>query len=215
MHFNLFKAFALMSLAGSLVAGANFSFSGSLATDDASQLFTFTLVSTSTVTLRTYSYAGGIDASGVTIPRGGFDPVLAVFDSTGLLINENDDGNSNVPADPVTGQQWDSYLQTTLAAGNYTVALTQYDNFAIGPTLNNGFFNTGNPHFTSSFGCTHGAFCDLTGANRTSAWEFDALGVSSATVNAVPEPGLPSLLATGIVCIGVLRRGKLWNRRSR
>ena len=37
---------------------------------------------TSTVTLQTYGYAGGTNAAGQVIAQGGFDPILALFDST-------------------------------------------------------------------------------------------------------------------------------------
>lgn len=91
----------VLALLGATAALAdNFSFQGTFTKDDNVQLFTFNVGSTSTVTLRTWSYAGGVDAAGVTIPRGGFDPILALFDSTGAYINQNDDGTSaEVPAE--------------------------------------------------------------------------------------------------------------------
>src|SRR3982751_233206 len=127
------KALGLGILAASLASAANFSFQGSLTRDDQVQLFTFSVGSASTVTLRTWSYAGGVNAAGTTIARGGFDPILALFNSSGALINENDDGDSNVPADSVTGSNFDTYLQSVLNPGTYTVSVMQYDNFANGP----------------------------------------------------------------------------------
>ena len=211
LRFKLVKALILAALAGSLATATDFSFSGSLAADDSIQLFRFTLAATDTLTLRTYSYAGGVNQAGNIISGGGFDPILSLFDSAGALINENDDGHSHVPADPVTGQQWDSYLTTTLAAGTYTVSLTQYDNFPNGPNLSNGFIRTGDPNFTSEFGCTNGRFCDLTSDNRTPNWAFDVLGANSAViVNTAPEPGVPALTGVGMLLIIVFRRGKCW-----
>src|SRR3954449_4659978 len=124
------KALGLGILAASLASAANFSFQGSLTRDDQVQLFTFSVGSASTVTLRTWSYAGGVNAAGATIARGGFDPILALFDSTGARINQNDDGNSNVPADSVTTAHFDTFLQSVLGPGVYTVSVMEYDNFA-------------------------------------------------------------------------------------
>src|SRR5688572_11867502 len=78
---------------------ANFSFTGNLSDPNQELLFNFDVGVASTVTLRTYSYAGGTNAAGQVIPGGGFDPILALFNSSGLLINQNDDGGcSAVPA---------------------------------------------------------------------------------------------------------------------
>src|SRR5215471_14280681 len=67
---------------------ANFSFTGSLSTDDQVQMFNFNVGSTSSVTLRSWSYAGGTNSAGSTIARGGFDPILALFNSSGSLITQ-------------------------------------------------------------------------------------------------------------------------------
>ena len=208
MYRNPIRALILSLIAGSLATAADFSFSGSLAADNDIQLFRFSLASTNSITLRTYSYAGGTNQLGAAVPRGGFDPVLALFDSTGTLINEDDDGYANVPADSVTGQHWDSYIQTTLAAGTYIVSLTQYENFPNGPTLSDGFSRTGQPKFTSAFGCSNGGFCDRTADNRTANWQMEILDTVSAT--AVPEPNAPALLAIGTVFVGAFCSRKFW-----
>jgi hypothetical protein len=181
---------------------ADFSFTGNFMKDDDVQLFNFTADASSNVVLRTWSYAGGTNAAGQPIPSGGFDPILAVFDSTGARIAENDDGGSNVPPDPVTGEQFDTYLELPgLAAGTYTVSVMQYDNFSIGPNLSDGFARTGQPNFTLEFappGST-GFFWDVTPTQRDSHWAFDILGVNQA---AVPEPS--SLVMMGIAAVAGL-----------
>lgn len=197
-------------MTGPFAMAEGFSFTGSLAADDSIQLFSFTLASASTATLQTYSYASGLNQSGKVVPRGGFDPILALFDDAGVLINENDDGYANVPADSVTGQHWDSYIRTTLAAGTYTVSLTQYDNFPNGPNLSDGFSRIGQPQFTSTFGCLNGEFCDRTGASRTANWEFDVLDTASAA--AIPEPRISVLVLIGIVLLSAYNIRKLRRR---
>lgn len=145
----------------------------------------------SVVTLRTLSYAGGVNASGQTIGRGGFDPILAVFDSQGRLIGQNDDGGSSVPADPVTGRHYDTFLTVSLPPGTYTVCIMQYDNFANGPNLSNGFVDTGRGNFTAALYGPPGAtdpFWDANSSKRDGHWAFDILNVNQA--QAIPKPAI-------------------------
>jgi|SRR5215831_14357167 len=185
----------------------NFSFTGSFSQDDNIQLFTVTVPVTSTVTFRTWSYAGGVNAAGQTIPHGGFDPILAVFDSTGLLIGQNDDGGCGlVAADPVTGQCYDTYFTATLNPGVYRVSVMEYDNFANGPNLSDGFLQQGQGNFTGPLFCgVTGGFYDVTCDQRTNQWAFDALNVGNATTT--PEPSSLLLMGSGILGLaGVIRR---------
>jgi len=98
----------------------------------------------------------------LSLPGGGFDPVLSLFDSANLFITDADDGSSNV--DIVTGEAFDTFFQPVLTAGTYTVVITQFDNFfsgGFGDPLSTGFDLTGDPFFTGVFGCTAGQFCDF------------------------------------------------------
>jgi len=190
----------------------DFSFTGTFSGDDDVQFFFFTADGVSNVTLRSYSYAGGIQADGNVVSAGGFDPILSLFDSTGLLIGENDDG-LGVPEDPNTIAAWDTEFSQVLVAGIYIAAIAQFDNFANGPSLSDGFLRTGDPFYTGVLGgCSNGQFCDVSGVppfdNRTNEWAFDILNVEAA----VPEPSTALLVAIGLLGIAV-RRHRI-SRRS-
>ena len=186
-----------LALLGAPAMAADLSFTGSLSDPNQVQLFNFTVGSASNVTLRSLSYAGGTNAAGTVISRGGFDPILALFDSNGALINQNDDGGLNVPVDPVTDRRYDVYLNQLLNPGNYTVSVMAYSNFPAGSNLSNGFQGGG-------------SFVDFSGNQRTNAWAFDILNVASATqVGAVPEPGTWALMLLGFGAVGYsMRRGR-------
>jgi hypothetical protein len=193
------RKFALASaLAAGMMASAapahatDFSFTGNFATANDVALFNFSVGAASTVTLRTWSYAGGVNAAGDVIARGGFDPILALFDSTGAFIDQNDDGGFNVAADSVSGNHFDTFFSSVLAPGNYTVSVMAFSNFANGPNLSDGFWGTG------SFG------------SRDTHWAFDVLNVNSAVVQdgAVPEPATWLLMILGFGAIGGAMRNR-------
>jgi hypothetical protein len=188
-----FLAFAAASVSFAAPASAtDFSYTGTLSDPNDVLMFNFTVGSPSNITLRSYSYAGGTNAAGTLISGGGFDPILTLFDSTGLEINHNDDGGSaHVPCE--AGRCYDVYLQQLLNPGIYTVSIQAYSNFAIGPYLSNGFENDG------SFN------------GRSSSYAFDILNVDQAVqvAGAVPEPSTWAMMLFGFGAAGVaLRRQK-------
>jgi hypothetical protein len=188
--FNMSQALTALAIGvlgiTSSAKAADFSFRGNFPADDTVQFFNFTVDTGSDITLRSLSYAGGTQADGTVVSRGGFDPILSVFDvSTGSRIAQNDDGNSsNVGIDPVTRQTYDTFLQTFVNPGQYTVAVSQFDNFA-GANLSDRFPNAGQKNFTAQFNCSAGQFCDFSGDSRTNFWAFDILNVNLATA---PKP---------------------------
>ncbi len=193
-----------MVWATSASATLNFSFTGNFVHDNDVQLFSFTVgASSPNVILRSWSYAGGVNAAGATIRRGGFDPILALFGPGGTYLNQNDDGGVNVAAD-TNGLHYDTYLNAgSLAAGTYTAAIMQFDNFALGGNLSAGFLHDGvaDQNFRNGF------------AGRDSHWAFDVLNVESSTEVAVPEPstyiaGALLLLPFGMQGIRSLRSRK-------
>lgn len=163
-------------------SGADFSFTGRFARDDNRRMFTFTLSSAGTATVRTWSYAGGINAAGAPIAPGGFDPSIFLFSDAGTLIAQSLDGGCGVVAeDPITGKCWDSFLRAALPAGTYWVVLGQYDNNPSGPLLSDPFQRDGAGDFTASvLGMASGNFWDFALTRRAGAYALDVLGVDSA-----------------------------------
>ena len=186
-------AAAVLVLGSASAQAANVSFTGNLYGANDVQLFTFTLAANSNVTLRTWSYAGGVNAAGNAIARGGFDPVLSLFaglGSSAILIGGNDDG-FGVATDPVSGFALDSLASfTPLLAGTYTVSLSEVANFANGPTLGDGFLGFGNPGFDG----------------RSGRFALDILGVTSATLIPAPSTLALSLLGLAIAGVGMSAR---------
>jgi hypothetical protein len=152
------SALAVLVLAPTALQASNITLQGLFTRDDDVQLFDVVIATTGTVDLRTYTYAGGTTSTGTVVPRGGFDPILTLFDSAGILVNDNDEG-SGAATDPATGEAFDARITRTLTAGSYIVALTQYDNFAAGVDLASGFVESGHPHFTAASAFTTGGPC--------------------------------------------------------
>jgi len=211
-------AASFMLLSSSVFAGA-FSFTGNLANDDDVLLFEFTVRNTSSITLQTFSYAGGTNSEGTVISVGGFDPILAVFDGGGNLFGQNDDGDfPDVDVDLITGNIFDTFLEIILDPDTYTVSVMQFSNFATGPSLADGFGGSGTTNFA-----------DIDGNIRTSFFAFDVSGdgidnaqqvaggqipepsndIDQQVAGAqIPEPSAALLIFFGMFSLAVNRRRK-------
>lgn len=199
----------LATVVATPVLAANISLGGSLARDDSVEFLTLMLSGAGFVNVTGIGYAGGTDFAGNPVAPGGFDTVIYLFSSSGDLLYQSDDG-VGVPTDPATGEALDSAFTTgVLAAGDYTLALAQADNYLLGFNLADGFAQAGNGNFTAGFGCTNASFCDYQGNNRTASWTLNVSGDTLAAV--VPEPGsLALVLAAGAMV--AMRRARRTGR---
>lgn len=217
---SLSRSFGLV--AGSLTAivlssqvarAADFDFSGTFDADNDVLMFDFTVDLDSSVTVFSSSWDDG-----------GLDPILSIWDTAGNLIQEQDDGE-NIGSTSSNGVfydhgVWDSYYTEFLTAGDYTAVVTQFDNFANGTSLSDGFSydGPGNENFTATLGsCSNGQFCGVFSFddNRTNEWVFHLTNVGSATVigddpESVPEPA--SLL--GLAAIGAVVTGSALKKKA-
>ncbi len=203
----------------SAAQAADFDFSGTFQQDNDVALFNFTVGQDSEVTLFSSSWLYGNPAPGQKI--GGFDPILALFDSSGNLISQQDDGE-NIGSTISNGVSynhgiWDSYFTQVLTAGSYIVSIGQFDNFAVGTNLSQGFIYDSNPNFTfdSDYGgATQPLFNGVWDNNdpRTGNWEFHVLNVNQATTPTEPIPEPASML--GILAFSALSGRKLWQRKQ-
>ncbi len=192
---------ACPSLFGASGSPSPGSFTGTFTSDSDQREFFFTLAAPGTVTVRTYSYAGGVNAAGATIPAGGFDPTLTLFDSTGLTLAVNQDGGCALVApDPLTAASpcWDAFISATLPAGTYRVILTQSINLPAGPNLTDSFIynptnlfgnsnlsgNTPAPPFGGQANFA-GGFVNFLGTQRTAAFALDIAGAPAVVVPAI------------------------------
>jgi len=198
---------------------ASLSFTGTLSddADDADvRLVEFSVSSLSEVTLRTYSYGGGVQANGNTVLSGGFDLSVLVFDSSGSLEYKSlNDTTGVVTPDISLGVpiSFDDLLSVEMSAGSYTAVIFQeglpFSNLYLDSFLTEIEYlrSTDASFFTSSRGCSNGQFCDLMGSNRTNEFAFDIINVDAAA-SVVPVPASVWLFSSGLIGLFGFARNK-------
>ena len=198
------------------------SFTGQFHADDALAIFAIDLPADGSITARTWSYSGGVNAAGTAIAGDGFAPVLTLFDrdGDGYAI----DGNiGHLNACPGVGNAcWDAQFSAGLQAGHYLLVLSQDDNNAdttipiTAGTAAEAFSRTGQPNYTAvnlgsgASGSEH--FVQLDATLRSGNWALD-IDVAG-TVTQVPEPGTWLLWLGGLAALGACATGTRRQRQA-
>jgi hypothetical protein len=177
------------------------SFSGSLDPDDANTvaLIEFSTFGDAAFEAQSWGFGGsasapgGTNAAGTLISGGGFDSYLSLFAGWGgaaTFVSSNDDG-ACPPATALPTCSDSTLSLPSLAAGNYTLAMSVFGNASFAEnsgsgTLGDGFIGLG------SYG------------SRTPAWAVD---IGSPAL--VPEPATSAMLLAGILFLAGLARRRL------
>lgn len=171
-------ALAALAVTAPAAWSQNFTFAGTFIQDDEIVQRAFTVLSPTTLILRTTS-----------ANVGGFDTLLSLFSADGTLVGADDDddfGQGGFPAGAL-----DAYLRLDLAPGEYRVAVSQSPNFF--DTNTGQFLLAGQGNFTG------GPFLDSTGVLRNGNFAVVAEQV-------IPEPGTALLAASSLFPLMVLVR---------
>lgn len=195
-----FAGMALVAVAMAAAPSASAAltnYHGAFGTDDEQYVLNFHLDKDSTIGARSLSFA-----------TGGFATVFSLFGPTGLtqlaVGSANTCGGNSGAKDAATGFCWDAYFSAQLAAGDYTLVLTQDGNLPIGGTLADGFSMTGQPHYTGAWylGDASRSFINVDGSQRSANWSFDF------STQTVPEPGTWALMALAMLALTATRRSR-------
>lgn len=209
MKLKSIAAFLALSVAATSASAATLSYTGQFTHDNDVQLISFTVNALSTVGLRTFSYAGGVNGAGQAIARGGFDPIIELFNASGQLIGQQDDSVcGKVATDTVTRQCWDVNYAIQLAAGTYTVSLQQYNNYSVSDRLADGFYYQG-----AQYQNFRNGFVDEMDVKRNGSWALDIINASPVIQASVPEPATILLMGSAMAGMSALCRRRQGSRK--
>lgn len=211
----------LLAASAMCLSAESLSYTGTLSTPENIFETTFTLTAADTVTFQTWSFGGGTNAAGQTIAPGGFDPLLTLFSGSPAAATIALDGSGNALADGdnLYNPPWsfvgncppagtvaigsdsdcgDDFMQTPLAAGTYTLVLSDA-NYIPNAIYDNGALSEG---FTD---WTEGVFqtCDPDSDACISPNGNYAVDIVSAgqDIQLTPEPPPLPLLLTGLALL--------------
>jgi hypothetical protein len=213
---------ALLSWAAAVVSGVAqagpVSYAGHFDLDNDKWVLPFTLSVGGTISWQTFSYSGGVNAAGNSISAGGFAPVVSLFDATGNFLFA-DAGASHTCVPGGASFCWDSaFTAPAMAAGDYTLVLTQDINVFTGGTSGllsdpSAFFydGTGNENYTASYSpdpsATAATFLQYgDGTQRSNAWALDLSTPEPTAGDPVPEPASLSLVLAALGLAGAASR---------
>jgi hypothetical protein len=206
-------------------SGSAFYLTGTLTTPESVFETTFALPASSTVTFQTWGFGGGTNAGGQVIPAGGFDPLIALFSGPVATASMYVDGSGNPLADSDNLQNppWsfvgncppavtvaigsdsdcgDDFIQVVLAAGTYTLSLTDA-NYIPNAIYDNGVLSEGFTDFTAGVFQT----CDPVSNSCIATNGNYAVDITSNSGFA-PEPGALPLVAAGFAALAGLKRSR-------
>jgi hypothetical protein len=218
------KALCLLAATAFGLSADSLSFTGTLNSPEDVFETTFTLTAADTVTFQTWGFGGGTNAAGQAIAAGGFDPLIALFNGSIASATMYVDGSGNplADADNLSNPPWsyvgncppagtvaiganndcgDDFMQTALAAGTYTLVLTDA-NYIPSAIFDNGSLSEGFVDLTGGVFQT----CDPVSNACISPNGNYAVDIVSAqsdltTAAATPEPSALPLLGAGLVAL--------------
>jgi hypothetical protein len=223
----LFGPLCLLAAAAGSLSGASLSFTGALNTPEDVFETTFTLAAADTVTFQTWGFGGGTNAAGQPIPAGGFDPLIALYNGPAATATMYVDGSLNplADADNLLNAPWsfvgncppagtvaiganndcgDDFMQVALAAGTYTLLLTDA-NYIPTSIYDNGALSEGFADLTGGVFQT----CDSACITPNGNFAVDIVSIQAGL--STPEPGALSLLSIGLAFLAGMKQ--LRNRR--
>ena len=199
------------------------SYTGTLANPQDTYTLAFSVSGTLPVdvTVQTWGFGGGTNATGAIIAPGGFDPFIGIFDGTGPSASIATDGlgdpygTSDVLSNfagfagcPLAGTVnlggssicGDITMSLLLAPGSYTLLLSDAD-YIPNAVFDNGTLGEGFTDFTGGAlqTCNTDATGSTTCADDSANWAFD-ITTKSKTVN-TPEPQSFLLLASALLAL--------------
>jgi hypothetical protein len=221
--------FGLLAFLLAQPARADVSYTGTLANSTTTFDVILNLSATSTVTLQTYGFGGGVNQAGNTILPGGTDPFVAIFSGVGDSATIVTDGLANPFGTSADVTNYSSFVGCPLAntvsnfgsttcadvkmtlpslsAGTYTIVLSdgQYQANAI---FDNGTLGEGFTDFTTGSFCNFEDIITSSGVvtpcpNTSGAFALDITGLPpGSTTTVTPEPTTLVLLGSGLLAAG-------------